>query len=176
MAWVVPAMVVVAMMSAWLSSSCSDGMGRRGCFEPSMDSPHNFRCQSMKVPLFAFTSVSLTITVQVPIPDSPLLMLMRTDICMRCDLPMNDRHESPVFISCRALVQPSCSSKMADNLVGTDQFYTEVTSTRMINIHRHSDVFKALKVCFLEHSGSNFKRNCKAIVALWNRLVDVNPW
>ena len=68
---VVPAIVVVAI-SAWLSSSCSSGMGRRVALEASIDSPHNFRCQSTKVPLCSLIIVSLTITVQVPIPDSPL--------------------------------------------------------------------------------------------------------
>lgn len=73
MACVVPAMVVVAI-SSWLSSSCSDGMGRSCCLEASIDSPNNFRCQSTKVPLWALTSVSLTIIFHVPTPDSPLRM------------------------------------------------------------------------------------------------------
>lgn len=71
MACVVPAMVVVDI-SSWLSSSCSDGIGRSFCFDASIDSPNSFRCQSMNVPLCALTSVSLTMIVQVPIPDSPL--------------------------------------------------------------------------------------------------------
>ena len=70
---VMPAIVVVEMMSVWLSSSCSVGIGRRTALEGSMDSPHNFRCQSTNVPLFSFMTVSLTRTVQVPIPDSPLV-------------------------------------------------------------------------------------------------------
>lgn len=68
---VTPAMVVVAM-SAWLSSSCSVGIGSTIAFSASIDSPHNFRCQSVKVPLCSFTKASLTVMVQVPMPDSPL--------------------------------------------------------------------------------------------------------
>lgn len=69
---VVPAIVVVEMISVWLSSSCSVGIGRRTAFEASIDSPHSFKCQSTNVPLFSFTTVSLTKTVHFPIPDSPL--------------------------------------------------------------------------------------------------------
>lgn len=47
---VTPVMVVVAI-SEWLSSSCSVGMGRTNAFSGSIDSPHNLRCQSVKVPL-----------------------------------------------------------------------------------------------------------------------------
>lgn len=38
--WIVPTMVVVEeMIWSWLSSSCSDGMGRSVCLEASIDSP-----------------------------------------------------------------------------------------------------------------------------------------
>ena len=42
-ACVIPAMVVVEIISAWLSSSCSLGMGRRTALEASIDSPHSFK-------------------------------------------------------------------------------------------------------------------------------------
>ena len=68
-----PAIVVVdEMIWSWLSSSCASGMGRRVALLASIASPQSLRCQSMNVPLCSFTMVSLIITVQVPIPDSPL--------------------------------------------------------------------------------------------------------
>lgn len=82
---VVPAIVVVEMMSVWLSSSYSVGMGRSTALEASIDSPQSLRCQSTKVPVFSFTTLSLTRTVQVPIPDSPLenvSILQKMDIAM----------------------------------------------------------------------------------------------
>lgn len=69
---VTAATVVVDIISAWLSSSCSDGIGRRVALEASIDSPKSFRCQSVKVPLCSFTWLSFTMIVQVPMPDSPL--------------------------------------------------------------------------------------------------------
>lgn len=73
---VLPATVVVLLMIAsWSSSSWSDGMGKRVVFVASILSPHSLRCQSMKVPLNSFTTESLIMIVQVPIPDSPLKML-----------------------------------------------------------------------------------------------------
>jgi hypothetical protein len=75
---VAPRIVVVeVMISSWLSSSCSEGMGRRVDLEASIDSPQSLRCQSMKVPLLSFTCVSLTMIVQVPMPDSPLTIVSR---------------------------------------------------------------------------------------------------
>lgn len=73
---VLPATVVVLLMIAsWSLSSSSDGMGRRVVFVASILSPHSLRCQSMKVPLNSFTTESLIMIVQVPIPDSPLELL-----------------------------------------------------------------------------------------------------
>ena len=72
-ACVVPAIVVVDdMILSWSSSSCSSGIGRRVCLLASIDSPQSLRCQSMNVPLCSLTMVSFTITVHVPMPDSPL--------------------------------------------------------------------------------------------------------
>lgn len=71
------AMVVVltiADMTSWSSSSCSVGMGRSVCLEASMHSPHRLSFQSANVPLNSLTLVSLTMTVQLPMPDSPLGM------------------------------------------------------------------------------------------------------
>lgn len=76
---VVPAMLVVLDITwSWLSSSSSVGMGRRVALEASIDSPKSLRCQSMKVPLFSFTIESLTMRVQVPIPDSPLIYVRKS--------------------------------------------------------------------------------------------------
>ena len=48
---VAPAIVVVEITWSWLSSSCSEGIGRRVAFEASIASPQSLRCQSIKVPL-----------------------------------------------------------------------------------------------------------------------------
>ena len=64
--------VTGAVAVSWLSSLCSG----RGCsfwMEASMHSPHRFSLQSRNLPSNGFTLVSLTIIVQVPIPDSPLI-------------------------------------------------------------------------------------------------------
>ncbi len=98
---VAPAIVVVEMISAWLSSSCSEGIGSKVAFDSSMDSPQSFKCQSTNVPLCSLTIESLTIIVQVPTPDSPLPKLVNPSRINIVDLysPVNNGHESPILIS-----------------------------------------------------------------------------
>ena len=173
---VAPTMVVVdVMIASWLSSSCSDGMGRRVDFEASIDSPQSLRCQSMKVPLCSFTCVSFTMIVHVPTPDSPLIVVSGYSKWLEKIIPVNNRHKGPVIVAFAACVQPSGRGKMADDLIGTDKINTEIASLSVLDIHGDSNVLKTLKVCNLEHLISDLKGNCQAFVSLGNSLIDMNP-
>lgn len=68
----VTGVVVTSAGSVSWSWSCSVGKGCSSWMSALMASPHRFSCQSMKVPLYSLTIVSLTITVHLPMPDSPL--------------------------------------------------------------------------------------------------------
>lgn len=97
--------IVVVWMTSWSSSSSSVGMGRSVASLGSMLSPHSFRWKSVQVPLCSFGFVSLTITVHVPCPDSPLLraevsgVQIATSAGPRSYLPVHNTHESPVFVA-----------------------------------------------------------------------------
>lgn len=64
--------VATTASSMLWSSSCSSGSGWSDWDDPSIASPHRFSRQSINTPVYSLTSVSLTITVHLPMPDSPL--------------------------------------------------------------------------------------------------------
>ena len=102
-----------ADITLWSSSSCSVGMGSSSCLDPSILSPHRVSLQSVNVPLWSLTIVSLTTTLHLPIPVSPLRIQSVKCFLFKvhCShLPMRYRHESPVFIACACVIKPSCDA------------------------------------------------------------------
>src|SRR5947209_359531 len=112
-----------------------------------MHSPQRFSLQSLKRPSSSLTIVSLTMTVQVPTPDSPLKDSVRYHVdFINHNSPMDHRHKRPIHVTCLSCVVSSGCAKVADQAFGASQLHTEVASTRMVHIHRHRDVLKSFEI------------------------------
>src|SRR2546423_9893724 len=112
-----------------------------------MHSPQRFSLQSRNLPVISLTCVSLTMMVQVPIPDSPLKPVRIAWETKVGSLPMSHRHKCPVFIATSEGIVCPCSSDMADYPFRASKFDTQITSPGVIHIHCDSHVFEALQIC-----------------------------